>query len=105
MLMTGVPYLSLIVKIGVLSSRGDLLDLRFPTLGSLIRTCGRDSVRGFKVQSSKASDEDEDREPTQSSFDDRHVVEGVVVEFYFAEVAYYVSPCYEVKGFEAIGCR
>ena len=29
-------------------------------------------------------------------FDDRHVVQGVVVKLYFVKVAYYVPPRYEV---------
>ena len=71
--------------------------LYFGPLGNFVCACSRVSVRGVK-----ASDEDRS-ESVQNSFDDRHVVKGVVFEFYFVEVAYYVPPCYEKKGFEAIG--
>ena len=45
------------------------------------------------------------RESAESPLDDRHVVKGVIIKFYFVEVTYYVSPCYEVESFEAVGCR
>ena len=85
--MPFVPLL-LVVKTGVLRSRGDLNFGFLPWEALFVRTVEVPSG-GSRLKAS-----DEDREPAQSSFDDRHVVECVVVEFYSVEVSYYVSPCY-----------
>ena len=96
--------LSLVVKTGVLSSRGDLsfgflpweaLEVReVEVLSGGFRPLTRTVTVNLNLQSAKS--------PLDYWYVD--VVKGVVVKVYFVEVAYYVSPCYEVESFKAIGC-
>ena len=76
--MTRAP-LSLVIKIGVLRSRGDLIFGFLPWEALCVRAVAH--------LSGGCTTSGEDCEPVQNSFDDRHVMKGVVFEFYFVEVA------------------